>query len=65
MKQAIKPSTTELRPQLGQNEAHSELEDEWAPVGTPDRSPAAFQLSEPGSGDSTIADWVAAARAGQ
>lgn len=62
MKQPIKPNTTELRPQLGQTEARSELEDEWAPICTPDRSLDAFRLSEPGSGDSTIADWVAAAK---
>ena len=62
MKQNIKPNTTELQLQLGQIKAHSELEDEWAPISTPDRPPAAFQLSEPRSDNSIIADWVAAAK---
>ena len=37
-------------------------DEEFAAVGVPNRSLAAFQLSEPGSGDSTIADWLVAAK---
>ena len=37
-------------------------DEEFAAVGVPNRSLVSFQLSEPGSGNSTTADWLAAAK---
>ena len=52
----MQPTPSTIKPLQEASEA------EFAPFGTPDRSLDAFRLSEPGSGDSTIADWVAAAK---
>ena len=59
----MQPTPGTVKPQEGTIQAVLEpFEDEFLPVCLVDSSMDAFLPSEPGSGNSTIADWLAAAK---